>query len=94
MILGIDSRDLARQLFSEARSQIGSRLTYKIDPGAITAAESARTAASVPMLTAHGASTDLAKVIHSFHQWGQPIYMGIHCADGLFEFWVERDDGE
>lgn len=94
MIQGIDSGDLARQLFSQASAKIGCRLTYKIDPGAMTAAESVRTAASVPMLTAHGASNELAKVIHSFHQWGQPIYMGIHCADGLFEFWVEKDDAE
>lgn len=92
MIVARNSFDLASAIYRISTEQQTQRLTFQVDPGRMCAWESNRPQAPVPMQTAHGDASALSGLIHSFHQWGRPIFIGVHMAAGLFEFWVERDN--
>ena len=91
MIRGRDANELAQSIYTLALTQKGRRITLQVNPSQMTATVSDRAPATVPFLTAHGDSTNLAELIHSYHQWGQPVFIGIHWSDELFNFWVEAD---
>jgi hypothetical protein len=91
MIQGYDALDLATRIHEATQEHQHERKTYEVHPSQMWAAERHRARALVPMLTSHGDSTQLAQLIQTFHQWGQTIHIGVHCSDGLFQFWVEQD---
>lgn len=92
MITGMDSADLGAKLFILAGGQQGVRLRFRIDPSRMTALQMPCVAAVIPILTGHGDGRELARIIHSYHQWGEPIYIGLIQAVGIFQFWVENND--
>lgn len=92
MIIGEDALELGRNLIRAAREQDGTRMRFVVDPSKMTALQRPCVAARVPMLTGHGDVDALAEVIHSFHQWGKPISMGLILTDGFLQFWVEKDE--
>ena len=89
-----DAQDLATRLHCAAQDKLGKRMTFELHPSQMWAAETHRAPAPVPMLTSHGDASKLAQIIHTYHQWGQPIHIGVYSGDGLFQFWVEQDDTE
>ncbi|MFL1449119.1 hypothetical protein ACI77O_12060 [Pseudomonas tritici] len=91
MITGLDADDLARMLFEHAAKLEGTRITYKVDQIFMQASVIERIPAPAPLLTGCGGPESLAATIHSFHQWGQPIHIGVNWTPELFQFWVERD---
>lgn len=92
MITAEDANDLGAKLYTQSGGQLGKRMRFSVDPSRMTALRMPCVAAVVPMLTGHGDGEKLAEVIHSFHQWGQPINIGLIQADGFFQFWVEKDE--
>lgn len=91
MIQGQDAIALAQAIYGVALTKKGLRITVHVNPSAMTATISNRMPAPVPLLTSHGDARTLADTIKSFHQWGQPIFIGAHFSDELFHFWVEQD---
>lgn len=91
MITGFDAAELGAKLHAYAEGMEGSRMRFTVDPSSMVAIQSECVGAAVPLLTGHGGGQQLAEVIHSYHQWGQPIAIGLIQADGLFQFWVEKD---
>lgn len=94
MITAVDAAELGTQLFDQAGENEGVRFRYRVDPTRMTAMQKPCVSAEVPILTGHGDGQRLAAVIHSYHQWGKPIFIGLIQVDGLFQFWVEKDDPE
>lgn len=90
MMNAADSNSLATLLHQAARAHAGKRLCFLVDPGTMTATICARQPAPVPFLTGHGDSICLGELIHTYHQWGEAIHIGIIECDGLFQFWVEQ----
>lgn len=92
MIAGMDAADLGAKLYVLAGGQQGVRLRFRVDPSNMTALQMPCVSAVIPMLTGHGDGEDLAGIIHSYHQWGEPIHIGLIQAAGIFQFWVEKND--
>jgi len=91
MIKASDAQALAHELYLQSKLIPDSRACYLVCPTGMTAAKQPNELADVPILTGHGTSTDLGNLIHTFHQWGQPFTIGLIFADGLLQFWVEKD---
>lgn len=94
MMLCQDAQDLATRLHCAAQDQPDKRITYEVHPCEMWAVVKHRAPAPVPMLTSHGDASQLAQTIHTYHQWGQTIHIGVYSGEGLFQFWVEQDDPE
>lgn len=92
MIIGEDATELGLRLYEQAGNRPCIRLGFFVDPSRLTATERFATPSSIPMLTGHGEGKKLGELIHSFHQWGRPINIGLIQAEGIFQFWVEPDD--
>lgn len=92
MINAQDATELANRLYEQAANQLGSRLSIIVDPRRMTASKRTGSTSAIPMLTGHGEAQKLAELIHSFHQWGSPISIGLIRAEGIFQFWVEPDE--
>lgn len=92
MIIAEDAADLGAKLYALAGKQMGERIRFSVNPSQMTALEMPFGSAVVPDLTGHGDGAGLAEVIHSYHQWGHTINIGLIQAEGIFQFWVEKDD--
>lgn len=92
MIIGVDAADLGQLLYEQASNRPCVRLGFCVDPSRMTATERFASLSSIPMLTGHGEGNELGELIHSFHQWGRPINVGLIQAEGIFQFWIEPDD--
>ncbi len=79
---------LADSLIQAAKTN-RSRLTFNVDPGALTASLALTSKSTVPMLIGHGDKLALGDMIHSYHQWGDAIKVNIIHTDGLANFWIE-----
>jgi hypothetical protein len=91
MISAADSQGLARILLSAAVADQCRRLYFSVDPSAMTARIDPMGSEPVPLLTGHGDYQDLGALMHSYHQWGSPIRIGLIHSDGFTQFWVEKD---
>lgn len=92
MIIGDDAAELGQLLYEQARNHPNVRLGFSVDPSRMIATERFAALTSIPMLTGHGEGKKLGELIHSFHQWGGPINVGLIQAEGIFQFWIEPDD--
>lgn len=91
MIVGTDALVLGHKLCA-ASEHVGERVAFKVDPSKLTARICNRDQTPAPFLTMHGGGDDVAELIQSYHQWGEPIVIGMYNADGLCQFWVEQSD--
>lgn len=92
MITAEGSAQLSTKLFALAGKQEGTRIRFTVDPSRMIALQQPCVSAAVPMLTGHGGNDALAEVIHTYHQWGEPVSIGLILVDGFFQFWVEKDN--
>lgn len=88
MIRSADACGLATALKHMATAAPDRRLCYCVCPSRMTAT-AVHSCADVPILTGHGEVAELGKLIHSFHQWGEPIQIGLMVTGGLLQFWIE-----
>lgn len=91
MIEAQDANELARELYLVSARSPGERGCYLVCLSSMTAVKQ-KSKGEIPFLTGHGSSSELGTLIHSFHQWGQPIRVGLIVTDGLFQFWLEKDE--
>lgn len=69
-----------------------TRLLFSIDPVRLEAIQVIRKpAAEVPLITSHGGTDVLVRLLSAFDHWGSSFMLGTFHQDGLFEFWVEPD---
>lgn len=87
MIRAADCDELALALVAAAKAA-PSRITFRIDPSRMTAQQILAAATPAPLLVAHGNETELAALIHSFHQWGDLVQLELTHSDGLTHFWI------
>lgn len=90
MIRAADAGAMASALLEKATSLPEVRLCYLVCPSQMTAAPQC-ISAEVPMMTGQGVAADLARLIYSFHQWGEPIQIGLIQTGGLLQFWIEGE---
>ncbi len=90
MIKTQDAYSLAIELNRVASAMPGRRTCYLLCPSAMTAILQCDVG-DVPLMTGHGSATELGRLIHTYHQWGQPIRLGIVLADDGLHFWVENE---
>lgn len=91
MIRAADACALAAAMCDMAARAPEQRLCYRVCLSGMTAIPQLATA-DVPMLTGHGQADDLARLLHTFHQWGEPIQVGLTLTCGLLQFWLEGED--
>lgn len=94
MIAAQDAAELGMLLCEHAANIPCIRLRFSVDPSRMFANEKAPGVSAIPLLTGHGNGEKLGELIHSFHQWGRPINIGLIQTEGIFQFWVEPDDGD
>ncbi|MEX6786996.1 hypothetical protein [Pseudomonas aeruginosa] len=88
MIRADDSNQLALALVSAAKAA-QARITFRVDTARMTARQIPAQTNPAPFLIAHGNETELAALIHSFHQWGELVQLELIHSDGLSHFWIE-----
>jgi hypothetical protein len=88
MIRAADCNELALAVVAAAKDAL-CRIAYRIDPSRMTAQQIMAVAKPAPLLVAHGNETELAALIHSFHQWGDLVHLEVTHSDGLTHFWIE-----
>ncbi|HCF9284050.1 TPA: hypothetical protein NI618_001663 [Pseudomonas aeruginosa] len=88
MIRADDSVQLALALVKAAKAAL-TRITFRVDPAGMTAQQIPTRATPAPLLIAHGNETELAGLIHSFHQWDDLVQIDLIHSDGLSHFWIE-----
>lgn len=90
MIRTQNAASLAIELCKIASAVPGRRACYLVCPSSMTATSLCEVG-EVPMMTGHGSASALGQLIHSYHQWGEPIRLGIVLADDGLQFWVENE---
>lgn len=88
MIIFDSATDLAHSLIQAAKAN-RARLTFNVDPAALSARLAVTSKSTVPMLIGHGDRAALGALIHSYHQWGDTIRINIIHSDGLASYWIE-----
>ncbi|HEJ4407938.1 TPA: hypothetical protein SL557_000217 [Pseudomonas aeruginosa] len=88
MIRADDSVQLALALVKAAKAA-PTRITFRVDPAGMTAQQIPSRDRQAPLLIAHGNETELAALIHSFHQWDDLVQIDLIHSDGLSHFWIE-----
>lgn len=88
MIRADDSVQLALALVKAAKAA-PTRITFRVDPTKMTAQQIPARTTPAPLLIAHGNETELAALIHSFHQWDDLVQIDLIHSDGLCHFWIE-----
>jgi len=92
MIRADDSNGLAGLLISEGLKACGKRLSFLVTPWAMTAKRVLTPETPAPLLTSHGEPQQLGELIHTYHQWGQPILVEVFCTENISRFWVGDTD--